>query len=184
VGRKHRLNNWRSGFAAVLLCGCVVGCKSDDGARREQQRRELLRGQDLDKERQARFDKERYTDPQGNLLASDTTVAGVVLPRGFRTKFTFESEWYYDGALPVDKLAQYMDKAMQGASIERPNADSIQFSRPYSGERPGVQVTISPLPGRADWSRMHILSLRPPSPSVATAEQIQAEFARRAAMAR
>ena len=169
---------------AVAACVAAAGCKSHDAEQREQQRQKLLTGQDLNKDRDERLAKLRYTDDQGNLLPSDTTVAGVVLPRGFKSKFTFKYEWYYDGEQPLDKLEQYLVKTVTGSTVTRPDKYSVAFTRDKTPERVGIVVTIYPVPGRSDWSRMHIVSSRPPPDHYATAAEIQEELERRAKYAR
>jgi hypothetical protein len=161
-----------------------AGCKSDDSANRDEQRRQLLRGQDLDKQRNEQFDKTRLTDEHGDLLPSETKIAGVVLPRGFNAKFTVDYEWYYDGALPLAKLEKYLRKQFDGALIKRPDAFSVEFSRHTTRDMLGVVLRIYPVPGREDWSRIHIQSSRPQPEHPLTAEEIQAELARRAANSR
>jgi hypothetical protein len=169
---------------AALLWLAFAGCKSDDSANREEQRRQLLRGQDLDKQRNEQIDKTRLTDEHGDLLPSETKVAGLVLPRGFNPKFTLDYEWYYDGALPLDKLEKYFRKQFDSASIKRPDDSSVEFLRPTTKDLLGAALTIYPVPGRADWSRIHVQGSRPQPEHPLSAEEIQAELARRAAIIR
>jgi hypothetical protein len=162
----------------------LAGCKSDDSARREQVRRQVLQGQDLDKQRGEAMSKSRLLDDQGNLLPSDTTVATVLLPRGFTAKFTLDYEWYYDGPLPLDKVEKYLRERLDAQSIGYTEIGVLQFvlKPPLANPNGGsVAVMAYPVPGRSDWSRIHIQQPKPAAAYPQTAEEMQAEVARRAA---
>jgi hypothetical protein len=191
MGWKHRLNRTYSVFvlgASVVasMAAANSGCSSDDTAHRAEARREILRGEDLDKEHNERMEKQRLTNYQGDLMPSDTLVAGVVIPRGFKPKFTFAYEWYYDGALPFAPLEKYFRATLQAESIDRPDSSSVQFSHARTkgvANMSPVTVKIFPVPGRSDWSRIYILAPQPLPEHLPTEQEIRAELAARKARA-
>jgi hypothetical protein len=187
MGRQHRLTRSQL-LASLALLSCTAsftlaaGCSSGDSARRAEQRRQLLRGDDLDRQRNARLEKQRVTTYEGDLLPSDTRTAGVVLPRGFNLKFTFEYEWYYDGALPLNKVEQYFTKQLDFEAIEHPDASAILFAQAKTkGDKAmtPVSVKIFPVPGRADWSRIYIHAPKPLPEHIPTPEEVRALLASR-----
>jgi hypothetical protein len=183
MGRQHRLGV----FGLVALTAlAAVGCKDDAAAaRRAEARRALLRGEDLEKERMARLAKERLTTSSGDLLPSDTEIAGIVLPRGFKPKFKFDHEWTYDAALPISKLEKYFQESLNSQSVEHPDSVATEFTQARSkntkasaAEKP-AWVKIYPVPGRSDWSRIVIRAPKPLPDHTPTEAEVRAELARR-----
>jgi hypothetical protein len=167
--------------AASLLGGA---CSNADETRRAELRRQILRGQNLEKEQAQRREQTRVTTFDGDLLPSETKVAGVVIPRGFEPKFNFEYEWYFDGAQPLAKLEKYVLQHMDAATVERPDSVAILFTQArtkgVSDMRP-VTIKIFPVPGRSDWSRINIVGSRPLPEHIPTAEEVAAQLAERRA---
>jgi hypothetical protein len=186
MGRQRRLIYLGRAAQGAWLCTAsallVVGCSSADDARRAEQRRQLLRGEDLEKSQQDRLNKLRLTTYDGDLLPSDTRMAGVVLPRGFALKFTFEYEWYYDGALPLNKVEKYFGQQLDFEAIERPDAYSIVYAQAKTkgdtAMKP-VAVKIYPVPGRSDWSRIYIHASKPLPEHIPTPDEVRALLAAR-----
>lgn len=174
MGRQHRLTTWLI-LGTIASAACAVGCSSAEETKRAELRRQLLRGQDLEKQRNTRFEKERLTTYQGDLLPSDTQVAGVVLPRGFNQKFSFEYEWYYDGAEPLPKLDSYLRKQLDFVSFDHPDPASTQFVQARTKgfpEMKPVTIKIYPVPGRSDWSRIYIRAPQPLPEHILTPEEV------------
>lgn len=179
MGRKHRI------VRSVILAGCVLcavaaaSCGRNDA--KEEARRALLRGQNLAAQRDARIAAQRITNADGDLLPSATTIAGVVLPRGFNPKFTFDHEWYYDGEYSFRRVLAYFQQRLD-AVLHRPDKSTVVFqgakTKGVSDMKP-VMVTISPVPGRADWTRIQITAPKPMPAHFPTAEEIQKELASR-----
>jgi hypothetical protein len=186
MGRQRRLRNLGRAASVAWLCAAgaslVAGCSSAEDARRAEQRRQLLRGQDLDKARDERLSKSRLTTYDGDLLPSDTRMAGIVLPRGFVLKFTFEYEWYYDGALPLKKVEKYFGHQLDFEAVEHPDAYSIVFAQAKTkgdAAMKPVAVKIYPVPGREDWSRIYIHAPKPLPEHIPTPEEVRALLASR-----
>jgi hypothetical protein len=162
-------------LSVIVNTTFAIGCSSNEEQKRAELRRQLLRGQDLEKQRNTRFEKERLTTYQGDLLPSDIRVAGVVLPRGFNQKFTFEYEWYYDGAEPLPKLDQYIRKQLDFVSFDHPDPASTQFMQARTKgfpEMKPVTIKIYPVPGRSDWSRIYIRAPQPLPEHILTPEEV------------
>src|SRR4051794_29390197 len=114
MDRKYRVTKVSSfglsmacALSASLLCaGALCACSKQED-QKAQMRRAVLRANNLVAERRKELDEVRVTDEHGDLLASKQRVAGVLLPRGYDPKFTFDYEWFYDGPLPYGKLVKY-----------------------------------------------------------------------------
>jgi hypothetical protein len=174
-----------SGLVALIALA-AVGCKGDVAAeRRAEARRALLRGEDLEKEHNARVEKERLTSFSGDLLPSETELVGIVLPRGFKPKFQFDHEWTYDGELPIARLEKYFRQSLDSQSIDHPDAVATEFTQARSKnakagpDQKPVWLKIYPVPGRSDWSRIVIRAPRPPPDHIATEAEVRAELEHR-----
>jgi hypothetical protein len=187
MGRQHRVKKisrvWSASVAsALLLSGAALcGC-SEQVDTKAQMRREVLRANNLSAERRKQFDEIRVMDDQGNLLPSKQRVAGVLLPRGYTPKFKFDYEWYFDGELPYSKLAKYFTEQLEFATVHRPNTATLTFvqarSKGDSAMKP-VSLTVSPVPGRDDWSRIHIVAQQPMPEHRQNRSEIEAELSMR-----
>jgi hypothetical protein len=176
MGRKHRI------VRSIALFGCVIAacsCKGRD--EKEVVRRNLLRAQNLAQQRDERIAAQRITDPDGDLLPSTTTIAGVVMPRGFNPKFTLDHEWFYDGEYSFKRVLKYFEQRLD-AVIDRPDSSSVVFqgakTKGVSDMKP-VRVKIFPVPGRVDWTRIQINAPKPLPDHFPTAEEIQKQLASR-----
>jgi hypothetical protein len=184
MGRQHRVTKLCrvSATFAVLLRGAALCACSEPEDPKAQMRRDVLRSNNLADERRKRYEAVRTTDDQGNLLPSDTKVAGVVLPRGYEPKFLFEYEWYYDGEKPYQLLATYITSHMDFAEVQQPNNSAMTYVQARTkgdSQMKPVSVTISPVPGRGDWSRIHIMAPRPKAQKLQSKEEIEAELSLR-----
>jgi hypothetical protein len=177
MGRKHRIA--RQAVLCVLSLA-AVSCSNDAEQRSSEARRALLRAQDLDAQRNARIAAQRITDEGGNLLPSTTDVVGLVIPRGFTVAFTDDHEWYYDGEHAVGKVEKYFDERLD-AMTDHPYPNATIYRRAKMKTNPkmeGVTVKIYPMPGRADWTRVHILANRPLADHFPTPAEIEAHLAK------
>ena len=175
MGRNHRI------VRSIIFAGYVIAaasCRHDDA---EEARRALLRTQNLAAQRDERIAAQRITNADGDLLPSATTIAGVVLPRGFNPKFTFDHEWYYDGEYSFRRVLAYFEQRLDGV-IDRPDKSAVVFqgakTKGVSDMKP-VTVKIVPVPGREDWTRIQITAPKPMPKHFPTAEEIQKELASR-----
>lgn len=157
------------------------GCSKQED-RQAQLRRDVLRANNLAAERRKQYEAVRVLDADGRLLPSDQRVAGVVLPRGYEPKFKIAQEAYYDGKLPYSKLATYFAEQLEFSTVRRPNNDTLTFVQARSKgdmQMKPVEVTISPIPGRSDWSRIRILIPQPLPERLQSKAEIDAELSLR-----
>jgi hypothetical protein len=178
MGRQHRIV-----IAAILLSSSTMLCacsKREDP--KALMRREVLRANNLAAERRKDLDATRVTDDHGNLLPSKQRVAGVILPRGYDPKFTFDYEWYYDGEQPYSKALKYFTEQLDSETVQQPNRSTLTFVRARAKgdtQMKPVSVTVMPVPGREDWSRIHIVAQRPLPDRILSKAEIEAELALR-----
>lgn len=177
MGRQHRI------VSSALVCVlnlAAVGCSNAAEQRAAAAKRALLRGQDLDAQRKARIDAQRITDEAGNLLPSNTDILGLVIPRGFDVTFTEDHEWYYDGQLPIGKVEKYFDDRLD-ANTDHPYPSATIYRRAKMKSNPtmaAVTVKIYPMPGRTDWTRVHILASMPAPDHFPSPAEIEAHLAK------
>ena len=165
--------------SAVLLSGGALIACSKEIDEKAQLRRDVLRANDMAAERRKQFDAVRVLDEQGKLLPSNQRVAGVVLPRGYQPKFKLDNESYFDGELHYSKLATYFTEQLDFEGVRRPNNETLTFRQARTkgdSQMKPVQVTISPVPGREDWSRIRIQVQEPPPERLQTKAEIDAEL--------
>jgi hypothetical protein len=160
-----------------VLCGC-----SREVDQKAQMRREVLRANDIAAERRKQFDAVRVMDDNGKLLPSKQRVAGVVLPRGYEPKYTLNYESFYDGELPYNKLATFFTEQLDFSGVQRPNPSTLTFVQARTkgdSQMKPVNVTISPVPGRDDWSRIRIMLPQPLPERLQSKEEIDTELSMR-----
>jgi hypothetical protein len=189
MGRQHRVTKvsraWSAAWPCALLlsAGALCGC-AEEVDPKAQMRREVLRANNLSAERRKQFDEIRAMDDNGNLLPSKQRVAGVLLPRGYDPKFKFDYEWYFDGEQPYSKLAKYFTEQLDFSTVQRPNGSTLTFVQARSkgdSEMKPVSLTISPVPGRDDWSRIRIVAQQPLPERLQSRAEIEAELSMRRA---
>lgn len=184
MGRQHRVTKVSGAWlaCAVLLSGGALCSCAKEVDQKEQMRRDVLRANNMTAERRKHFDAVRVMDENGKLLPSNQKVAGVVLPRGYEPKFKRDYESSFDGELGYSKLATYFTEQLDSASVQRPNSSTLTFvdarTRGDTQMKP-VTVTISPVPGREDWSRIRITLPQPLPERLQTKAEIDAELAAR-----
>jgi hypothetical protein len=181
MGRQHRLTKLH---IAHWTCACCLllaaACKSDESEHRAEARRALLRGDDLQRKRNEQLEKTRLTTYEGDLLPSDSQVAGIVLPRGFNLKFTLDHEWFYDGELPFAKLEKYLHEHVTSVAVDRPDNFSVVFAQAVNKVGPKmdpVMIKIFPVPGRSDWSRIDITAPKPAPDHTLSEDEIRMRLA-------
>jgi hypothetical protein len=144
-------------LAAALLLSTANGCSDEPVV---EQRRELLKGRDRKSEARAAVEKARVRSPAGDLLPSETKAAGIVLPRGFALKYSFEHRWYFDGDLPMKKVEEYFGRRLQFDLVNHISAHELELTHAREKADPAmapVFVRIEPLPGRPSATRIQVL---------------------------
>ena len=193
MGRQHRVTKERSfgvlarsavvgALSVVVLCsGALCACSKQED-QKVLMRREVLRANQLVVERRQELDAARITDEHGNLLPSKQRIVGVTLPRGYDPKFTFDYEWYFDGQLPYAKLVKYFTEQLETVNIQQPNRSTLTFVQARvkgDTQMKPVSVTVMPVPGREDWSRIHIVAQQPMPEHRQSKAEIEAELSLR-----
>lgn len=161
MGGKYRLE--LSIVGALALQGAVACSRSDV----DEQRRLLLEASSRTEARERRINKKRVRDPQGDLLPSETKVAGYVMPRGFELTRTLPHRWIYDAALPQTKVEEYFDKRLAGGTKSKNDGSEVEWLRSTEKSDPnGVPgwIQIMPTPSKREWTRI-IVSEPNPGPS-------------------
>ena len=157
------------------------GCGKSNADQRAEIRRQLLRADNLEQKHREQIEAGRLTDANGDLRPSDKQLAGITIPRGYQPKTVAEREWTYDGELPFHKLEQYFLQRLT-ATVEHPAGMLTRFTQAKPMGEPNaapVEVEVLPVPGRSDWSRIHIIQPGPPPEHTLTATEIAAQIAAR-----
>jgi len=144
-------------LAAALLLTAADGCNKDPVV---EQRRELLQGRDRKKEAREAVEKARVRSQVGDLLPSETKAAGIVLPRGFALKYSFEHRWYFDGDLPMKKVEEYFSRRLQFDLVNHISAHELELTQAREKADPTmapVFVRIEPIPSRPGATRIQVL---------------------------
>lgn len=153
------------GLVAALA---AVSCKSEA----DEQRRRLLETDQRTRDRNARIEAHRIVGPEGELLPSETKVAGIVLPRGFESKFTEPHAWTYDGHFPGAKVLAYFDSRLTAKTRNEKAAGEIEYVWVKEKSDPNmvaVLVRVSQVPAKPEWTRIYVGE---PVPAPATARII------------
>ena len=182
MGRQHRVIKCVSTVLGLALLLPAAACSSREVDRKSELRRQLLRAENLAQKRDEIMAAQRLSDENGNLLESKEQIAGVTLPRGYKPKFVHEREWTYDGELPFNKLEQYFLQRLN-ASIEHPSGMLTRFKDARPQGQPNalpILVEVSPVPGRSDWSRIHIQQPAPAPEHPMSFAETQADIERKA----
>jgi hypothetical protein len=166
MGDQCRLN------AAWLLVGAIavnaaVGCSRSDI---DEQRRRLLQTEPRTRARNERIDAHRVLSPEGDLLPSETKVAGVVLPRGFDLKFQDPHAWTYDGHFVPAKVQAYFEKRVTTARVTKKPLGDVEYLGVREKSDPNmtaVLVRVSPAPAKPEWTRIYVGEPVPPEPATA-----------------
>ncbi len=164
----------------LLACSLVLGCHRTPGARaKDEARRGVLLPQDLQKERREAYEKVRLETEAGDLIPSESSVAGLTLPRGLSATFQLEHEWYFDGPLALPKLEKYFRERLEIQHERHPNDATLEFTgaivRGNVLANP-ITLQLSPQPGRAGRSTIRIRELIATLPQ-GTPEQVRTQIA-------
>jgi hypothetical protein len=182
MGCKHGLN---SPVLALLAC-CMFAACSHRREDEDDKRRALLTPQDLPAKRDTAREAARLFDAAGNLIPSETKVAGLLVPRGMTLVVAPEHEWYFDGPLPLPKLEKYLREHLEIHDEDHSIPGRIDFaeSRPRDTPAPTPTfVSFYPKPGRPELSQLYIHEYVPRHQHLCPAAAAQAQMAARKAHA-
>jgi hypothetical protein len=187
MGRQHRVSTLALatlgvlGTLSTLSTLSLAGCGKSIADQRADIRRQLLRADNLAQKRREEVEARRLTEPNGDLRPSNEQLAGITLPRGYQPKFVHDHEWTYDAELPFHKLEQYFLQRLS-ATIEHPAGMITRFTQARPVGQPNalpIELEVLPVPGRSDWSRIHIIQPGPPAEHTLSATEIAADIAAR-----
>lgn len=165
------------GLVAALA---AVSCKSAE----DEQKRRLLETEQRMRERNERIEARRILGPQGELLPSQTKIAGVVLPRGFEMKFVEPHQWTYDGHFPEAKVQAYLESRLYTKTRTEKPLGEVEYLGVKEKSDPNmvaVLVRVSPVPAKPEWTRIYIGDPVPidPNMKIPTPEEEAALAAKR-----
>jgi hypothetical protein len=174
----------------LVLSGmsAVAGCSGGGAADKVEQRRVLLRPPDSKRELEEQQRKLQVFDESGNLIPSEESVAGLLLPRGLSPGRQFEHEWYFTGLhVPAPALERYFAPRLQTNDITRSGDGAVlQFTGATIKADPkalGVTVRIVKMRGENDASELYIRQSLPPVTFHPSQAEVEAEMAKRRAHA-
>jgi hypothetical protein len=155
---KRRDGSWLW-FAFALACGGAVSGCSRHEAEQVEQRRALLKPPDDKLAREEAARKRRIFDDDGDLIASDQSVAGLVLPRGLSPSMQFEHEWYFKSdRIPAAKLERFIAPHLFTGEIDR-SVTAVEYVSAHIKDNPSappITVRIVTLSGAASASEIYI----------------------------
>jgi hypothetical protein len=184
MGGKHRLKLLIIG--ALVLHGAAACSRKDE----DEERRRLLEASGRAQARQQRIDKQRVRDPEGDLLPSETKVAGYVLPRGFELTRTQPHRWTYDARLPQNKVEEYFDKRLASGTKTKKENSEVEWLRSVEKSDPNAVpgwVQVMPTPSKREWTRIILSEPQPvpkEAPPLVDAQKMQEIMAERRRTAR
>lgn len=140
-----------------LLWGPPAGCSMPD--KQETQKRALLMPPLPEQKFNQELKKRELLDAHGELLPSDETVAGLLLPRGLTLQRKFENEWYFESqAAPTAALDRYVSDRLTPMEVER-GTGVVTFKQALIKGNPtarALTVRISAVTGSATASEFYI----------------------------
>ena len=117
----------------------------------------------------------RRFDVQGNLLPSETYVAGVRLPRGAELSRATELTHVYRIQAPIDKVLAYFGPMMITGNVERRGKGAVYRRASVRGaEVNPTKVDVSILEVGSNLVRISVTELPPPPQHVESSEHTKA----------
>jgi hypothetical protein len=161
-----------SGVTAILTTS-LMGC-SREQRRQEEQRRALLTPSDHRQKLEEEERKHKLVDDDGELIPSDQTVAGILIPRGLGEVRAVENRYYFTSSrVPFEALDRYFARRLFTGQIERASPDSVAFIGATIKADPKalkVTVRISRIVGSEGNCEVFIQQALPPPPLRSLAE--------------
>jgi hypothetical protein len=171
MGFVHRLTS------ACVAVACFVACGGSEPD--EVLRQELLKPKELGALQAARREQKRILDDQGNLLPSTERRAGFLVPRGYKEAYAFESEWYFDGRVPLPVLERYVRSQIEVGTVETHIGGKVDFigSLPKGVANPTPTfISVFPHSGHRDKTRLHIHGYVEPRDGPQDPDVVQAQI--------
>jgi hypothetical protein len=146
-------------LCAVLAGPAVFGCSRHE-TDQEEQRRALLTPPDNKREREEAARKKQVFDEDGDLIPSEQSVAGLLLPRGLTPSMHFEREWYFRSMeIPAEALERYFIPRVLTGAINHSQGGATEFVAAKIKDNPSappVTIRIVKLSGANSASELYI----------------------------
>jgi hypothetical protein len=135
----------------------VLGCGSDDGGT---ERKRAESKEDEGGEERA-SDGPKLYGPEGKLLESDRTIAGLTLPRGLDPHLEQEHRWVFYTDVPLEKVRQYFGPRLVTGKVDRMGQGHVyRQAVPRDVQGGVVKLDVSIAPGSSG-TRVEIEEVRP-----------------------
>ena len=170
---------WQWLLCAVVCGTAELGCSRRDAAQ-EEKRRMLLTPPDNKREREEAARKKQIFDEDGDLIPSEQSVAGLLLPRGLTPGQHDEREWYFRSMeIPAEALERYFLPRLLTGGVEHSQGGATQILSAKIKDNPGalpVTIRILKLAGANAASELYIRQAMP-SPTVRPKEsEVEAQL--------
>lgn len=147
--RRHRRRILRlsAPFWLVIIGRALLGCSDSP---KTVARSAPLAPIDLAQKHREALEKKRLTNAQGELLPSDDSIAGLLLPRGLTRTHAFEHAWYYRTQASIEQLTQFFGTRLLTGKVERGGRGTVTYvdAQPRGLKKTAfVTVRIGPAPG-------------------------------------
>lgn len=150
---------WQWLLCAALSGTAALGCSRRDAAQ-EEQRRVLLMPPDNKREREEAARRKQIFDEDGDLIPSEQSVAGLILPRGLTPGMRFEHEWYFRSMeIPAEALERYFIPRVFTGEINRSQGGATELVAAKIKDNPSapsVTIRIIKLSGANSASELYI----------------------------
>lgn len=146
-------------LCAVLAGSSLFGCSRRDAAQ-EEQRRVLLAPPDNKREREEAARKKQIFDEDGDLIPSEQSIAGLILPRGLTPGMHFEHEWYFRSMeISAEALERYFLPRVLTGAVNHSQGGATEFVAATIKDNPSapvVTIRILKLAGANSASELYI----------------------------
>jgi hypothetical protein len=163
-----------------LLLGALVACGDEPPV--VEQRKELLRPDEIRRRRVEELERQRVFDAKGELIGSGEELAELEMPRGLKLYRQLEREHYLEAPnITLEQLDRYFAPRLEPYGVER-TATSLTFERARVKDKPhvpAVTVRIARVQTSGAPACDVTLKVAPPPRVFKTEEQSQRELAER-----
>lgn len=157
--------------AIALLAIAATGCGDDGGEQGESAPWPESKTEVTDPG--AAAERQKLYDRGGRLLESDTTIAGLTLPKGLEPFFEKDRRHAFRTGVPLDKLQAYFGPRLMTGEVERVGEGAIfRHAVPRDVQGGVVKLDVKVLPG-SEGNRVEIEEIPPPPKSPPSLEQLR-----------
>lgn len=158
--RQHwrRIFRLSAPFVLVLLGRALLGCGAEVPKTAPQV--SPLQPVDIAARHRKAIEQRRVTDPEGRLLESDQSVAGLTLPRGLTQTHALEHAFYYRSHASIEQLQQFFGTRLLTGQVEQGGMGTVTYveAQPRQLKKKAfITVRIGPAPGSRDQREVYIV---------------------------